>query len=163
MSTKILYLRSIHRIYFAGSINALTVENPRYFKPYKRSMHKLSERLFGWSMKSWSYFLIPYKEAFGVLFPSQFTILISFKPDKESEVSSLLSLSSAIFHSIQHQGVLFSLTDPESKQDNLSLNIGKEPNGKLNLKLVHSSSNGSRTVPLPASLASDTWTQLAIR
>jgi len=127
-----------------GSINALTVENPRYFKPYKRSMHKLSERLFGWSMKSWSYFLIPYKEAFGLPFPSQFTILISFKPDKDSE------------------GVLFSLTDPESKQDNLSLNIGKEPDGKLSLKLVHSSSNGSRTVPVPVSLTGDTWTQLAI-
>jgi len=127
-----------------GSINALTVENPRYFKPYKRSMHKLTERLFGWSMKSGSYFLIPYKEAFGLPFPSQFTILISFKPDKESE------------------GVIFSLTDPESKQDNLSLNIGKEPSGKLNLKLVHSSSNGTRTVPVPVTLAGDIWTQLAI-
>ena len=92
MSTEIFYFLLIHRVYFAGSINALTVENPRYFKPYKRSMQKLSERLFGWSLKSWSYFLIPYKEAFGVLFPSEFTILISFKPDRESEVRSLLSL-----------------------------------------------------------------------
>jgi len=127
-----------------GSINALTVENPRYFKPYKRTMHKLSERQYGWSMKSWSYFLIPFKEAFGLPFPSQFTILISFKPDKDSE------------------GVIFSLTDPESKQDNLSLNIGKDLEGKLSLKLVQSSSNGSRTVPVPASLVGDTWTQLAI-
>ena len=140
------------------------MENPRYFKPYKRSMHKLSERLFGWSMKSWSYFLIPYKEAFGLPFPSQFTILISFKPDKDSEVSFPI-----VYHfcqytfNLDHQGVLFSLTDPESKQDNLSLNIGKEPDGKLSLKLVHSSSNGSRTVPVPVSLTGDTWTQLAIR
>ena len=103
------------------------MENPRYFKPYKRSMHKLSERLFGWSMKSWSYFLIPYKEAFGLPFPSQFTILISFKPDKDSEVSfPIVSHFCQYTFNLHHQGVLFSLTDPESKQDNLSLNIGKD-------------------------------------
>ena len=147
-----------------GSINALTVENPRYFKPYKRTMHKLSERQYGWSMKSWSYFLIPFKEAFGLPFPSQFTILISFKPDKDSEVSHPLYFIPLERHSIfTPQGVIFSLTDPESKQDNLSLNIGKDLEGKLSLKLVQSSSNGSRTVPVPASLVGDTWTQLAIR
>ena len=46
-------------------------------------MHKLSERLFGWSMKSWSYFLIPYKEPFG--------LAIRFLSLQQLVVQSLLS------------------------------------------------------------------------
>ena len=85
-------------------------------------------------------------------------------PDKDSEVRfPIVSQFSNYSFNLHSQGDLFSLTDPESKQDNLSLIIAKEPSRKLNLKLIHSSSNGTRTVPVPVSLAGDTWTQLAIR
>jgi len=60
------------------------------------------------------------------------------------------------------EGVLFSLTNPASKQDYLSLNLGRGEDSGLALQLVQSSVNGTRVVPLPAAVREGTWSQLAL-
>ena len=59
--------------------------------------------------------------------------------------------------------MLFSLADPDTKQDSLSLNIGPEPGGMKCLQLIHYSETGTRTVDLPVRLPIDNWIQLAVR
>ena len=69
---------------------------------------------------------------------------MSFMPDKDYEVRfPIVSQFSNYSFNLHCQGDLFSLNDPESKQDNLSLNIAKEPSGELNLNQNFASSSPS--------------------
>jgi len=135
----------------SGSYNALSMANVRFFKPNPRTLVQLPDRLQGWRIRTGSYFLIPYKQASRSYFPQDWTIFLSFKADSFS------------------QGNIFTLTDPQGKEENLSLNIAEDPRrvlniheGNLYLKIIHWSKNNTRTVTIPTYLRNNTWAQLAI-
>ena len=147
----IIMYSSISRIMvtfsYTGSVNVLSVSNPHYFKPHKRSFQRLPDRPFGWMLKSWSYLLIPYAQAFGIHFPSQFSLMISFE-----------LLSSSGKEVMVKQGELLRLTDQACREEGLALNVGQK-----GLSVIHFSEAGTRRVDIPVSVETNTWTQLAFR
>ena len=76
---------------FAGSVNALSVKESRYFKPSPSAFHMVNGRsAWTWKIKPGSYFLLPYKQAFGQEFPKDsFTVFLTLKPSKDSEVRAI--------------------------------------------------------------------------
>jgi len=75
---------------FAGSVNALSVKESRYFKPSPSAFHMVNGRSAAWKIKPGSYFLLPYKQAFGQDFPKDsFTVFLTLKPSKDSEVRDI--------------------------------------------------------------------------
>merc|ERR550539_1589109 len=97
-------------------------------------------RSSAWKIKPGSYFLLPFKQAFGQEFPKDsFTVFLTIKPSKDSE------------------GVIFSLNARNSRQEHISLEL-KE--GRL--ELVHSLPNGSNIIDIPAKISDGKWHQLAI-
>ena len=75
---------------FAGTVNALSVKESRYFKPSPNAFHTVKGRSSAWKIKPGSYFLLPFKQAFGQEFPKDsFTVFLTFKPSKDSEVRSI--------------------------------------------------------------------------
>ena len=68
-------------------MNAIQVDDSRYFKPYRRAFQRVTDRPLAWRIKAGSYFLLPYREVFGSDFPHDFTIFLTFKPYKETEVT----------------------------------------------------------------------------
>lgn len=125
-----------------GAVNAIAVEDSRYFKPYRRSFQSVHDRPGAWRIKTGSYFLLPYHQVFGRHFPHDFTIFLTFKPYKDTE------------------GVIVSLNDPNSRQEYLSLELSKTKGHHL--KMVHSTQNGTRVVSIPAPILTNNWNQLAI-
>ena len=57
--------------------------------------------------------------------------------------------------------MIFSLNDPTTRQEYLSLELSKTKGHHL--KLVHSTVNGTRVVSIPAAVVTNQWNQLAIR
>lgn len=77
-------------LFFAGSVNALSVKESRYFKPSPSAFHMVNGRSAAWKIKPGSYFLLPYKQAFGQDFPKDsFTVFLTIKPSKDSEVRDI--------------------------------------------------------------------------
>ena len=64
----------------------LSVKNPWYFKPQRRSLERSTVLNFGWSLKSWSYLLIPYQEAFQKDFPQLFSVMLRIRLFRHSKV-----------------------------------------------------------------------------
>ena len=65
----------------------MSVKESRYFKPSPGAFHRVEGRSAAWMIKPGSYFLLPFKQAFGQTFPRDtFTIFLTIKPSKESEV-----------------------------------------------------------------------------
>ena len=72
---------------FVGAVNTLSVREERYFKPSPSAFIKVAERgPDAWQIRPGSYFLLPFKEAFGRQIPRDFTIFLTIKPTDESEV-----------------------------------------------------------------------------
>ena len=69
-------------------VNTLSASEDRYFKPSSHAFHRVSGRgKDAWLIRPGSYFLLPYKQAFGREFPRDFTIFLTLRPMEESEVS----------------------------------------------------------------------------
>jgi len=123
-----------------GAVNTLSVREERYFKPSPSAFTKVPERgPDAWQIRPGSYFLLPFKEAFGRQIPRDFTIFLTIKPTDESE------------------GILFSLNARNSRQEYISLELNE---GRL--ELVHSLPNGSNIIDIPAKINDGYWHQLAI-
>jgi len=62
----------------------------KYFKPAPNAFHKVVDRPGAWTFQPGSYFLLPFKEAFGKDFPrDSFTVFLTLKPSRDSEVSAI--------------------------------------------------------------------------
>jgi len=138
-------LRSCNLFTCKGLLNLLSVDNPNYFKPTRNVFRKIPGRLSGWRLKSASYLLYPFKEAYGTDFPREFTLFLNFKPYSKSE------------------GVLLSLTNPRDKSEFISLELTTMSGlKKLEMKLVHSTKNGTRVVAIPVDARYNKWNYLAL-
>ena len=83
----ISYLSFLLFFLFVGAVNTLSVREERYFKPSPSAFIKVAERgPDTWQIRPGSYFLLPFKEAFGRQIPRNFTIFLTIKPTDESEV-----------------------------------------------------------------------------
>lgn len=70
-----------------GAVNTLAVKEERYFKPSPSAFIRVAERgPDAWQIRPGSYFLLPFKEAFGQQIPKDYTIFLTIKPAEESEV-----------------------------------------------------------------------------
>ena len=77
---------------FIGAVNTLSVREERYFKPSPSAFIKVAGRgPDAWQIRPGSYFLLPFKEAFGRQISRDFTIFLTIRPAEESEVSLLSS------------------------------------------------------------------------
>ena len=75
---------------FIGAVNTLSVREERYFKPSPSAFIKVAGRgPDAWQIRPGSYFLLPFKEAFGRQIPRDFTIFLTIRPAEESEVRKL--------------------------------------------------------------------------
>merc|ERR1712038_2101808 len=144
----------------SGAIDTLSIADEKYFKPSREdfrpptppSEDDTAKTKHGWHFKSGSYLLLPFREAFGKQFPSQYTVMLTIRPSKDLG-----------------DGVLFSLNAQESLEEYVSLEMRK---GKLMLvhfdhKSSSSSGNngkvGSRIIDIPATnLADGRWHSVAI-
>jgi len=137
--------RSCNKFPCTGLINLLSIENPHFFKPSRSAFRSIPGHGSGWRLKSSSYLLYPFLDAFGSNFPRQFSLFLNFRPYTGT------------------QGVLLSLTNPKNKAEFLSLELTTiTGNDKLELKLVHSSLNGTRVVAIPTDTQYNAWNYLAI-
>ena len=104
---------------FAGTVNALSVKESRYFKPSPNAFHTVKGRSSAWKIKPGSYFLLPFKQAFGQEFPKDsFTVFLTFKPSKDSEVRSFCKSN------IQCQLCYYSMSKNLVHIDNASSSLG---------------------------------------
>ena len=69
-------------IHFTGSVNTLSVREERYFKPSPSAFIKVAGRgPDAWQIRPGSYFLLPFRQAFGLSIPKDFTFYLTLKPD----------------------------------------------------------------------------------
>eukprot|EP00095_Tigriopus_kingsejongensis_P010132 maker-scaffold75_size407189-snap-gene-2.20 protein:Tk10132 transcript:maker-scaffold75_size407189-snap-gene-2.20-mRNA-1 annotation:"PREDICTED: uncharacterized protein LOC100142103" len=74
----------------SSAINTLSVSEDRYFKPSPSAFHRVNGRgKDAWLIRPGSYFLLPFRQAFGRDFPKDFTVFLTLRPTEESEVSPL--------------------------------------------------------------------------
>ncbi|XP_023337431.1 protein kinase C-binding protein NELL2 [Eurytemora carolleeae] len=128
-----------------GALDLFSVQKSQYYKPDKHSFKKIPGRLAGWRLKAGSYLLYPFQEVFRTIFPSVFSVFLVFKPFTHSE------------------GVLLSLTNPQKKDEFISFELSTISGGKtLEVKIVHSTVNGTRVVGVPAEILYNKWNNLAL-
>ncbi len=83
---------SLSLLFFTGRTNALSVRDSRYFKPSPSAFRRVPGRgPDAWRIRPGSYFLLPFRQAFGADFPSRgFTVFLSIRAAEDSEVSFFL-------------------------------------------------------------------------
>eukprot|EP00094_Tigriopus_californicus_P011122 TCALIF_10733-PA protein Name:"Similar to VWDE von Willebrand factor D and EGF domain-containing protein (Homo sapiens)" AED:0.03 eAED:0.03 QI:146/0.91/0.92/1/0.58/0.84/13/648/1007 len=125
----------------SSAINTLSVSEDRYFKPSPSAFHRVKGRgKDAWLIRPGSYFLLPFRQAFGRDFPKDFTVFLTLRPTEESE------------------GIIFSINARNSRQEYISLELNE---GRL--ELVHSMANGSKIIDIPARISDGKgWHQLAL-
>ena len=77
--------------YPSGAIDTLSIADEKYFKPSREDFRPPSppseddtaKTKHGWHFKSGSYLLLPFREAFGKQFPSQYTVMLTIRPSKD--------------------------------------------------------------------------------
>ena len=71
----------------AASTNALSVREDRYFKPSPSAFRRVPGRARdAWSIRPGSYFLLPFRQAFGRDFPRDFAVFLTLRASEDSEV-----------------------------------------------------------------------------
>ena len=77
--------------YPTGAIDTLSITDEKYFKPSRQDFRPpppppeddTAKTKHGWHFKSGSYLLLPFREAFGKQFPSQYTVMLTIRPSKD--------------------------------------------------------------------------------
>ena len=77
--------------YPSGATDTLSIADEKYFKPSREDFRPPSppseddtaKTKHGWHFKSGSYLLLPFREAFGKQFPSQYTVMLTIRPSKD--------------------------------------------------------------------------------